>query len=39
MLSSKGSLAQSPDGNGGLYRALKSRGVLKSFEACGIEHV
>jgi len=39
MLSSKGSLAQSPDGNGGLYRALKTRGVLKSFEAWGIEHV
>jgi len=39
MLSSKGSLAQSPDGNGGLYRALKTRGVLKSFEAYGIEHV
>jgi len=39
MLASKGSLAQSPDGNGGLYRALKSRGVLKSLEANGIEHV
>merc|ERR1719427_663167 len=39
MLSSKGSLAQSPDGNGGLYRALKTRGVLKSFEVHGIEHV
>lgn len=39
MLSSKGSLAQSPDGNGGLYRALKSRGVLKSMEAYGVEHV
>lgn len=39
MLSSKCSIAQSPDGNGGLYRALKSGGILKSFEAEGIDHV
>lgn len=39
MLSSKCSIAQSPDGNGGLYRALKSGGILKAFEAEGIDHV
>lgn len=39
MLSSKASLAQSPDGNGGLYRALKSTNMLKDFEDNGIKHI
>lgn len=39
MLQNKWSLAQAPDGNGGLYRALKATNMLDSFESNGIKHV
>eukprot|EP00049_Salpingoeca_infusionum_P018729 m.358543 g.358543 ORF g.358543 m.358543 type:complete len:475 (-) comp18171_c0_seq1:162-1586(-) len=38
ILQTKQSIALNPDGNGGLYRALKERGVLADMEKRGIEH-
>jgi UDP-N-acetylglucosamine/UDP-N-acetylgalactosamine diphosphorylase len=35
----KCSLAESPDGNGGLYKALFDNGILDSFKEKGIEHI
>ncbi|EDQ88346.1 uncharacterized protein MONBRDRAFT_37533 [Monosiga brevicollis MX1] len=39
MLGTKNSLARNPDGNGGLYRALKDFGALADMAARKIEHV
>lgn len=35
----KASLVESPDGNGGLYKALFDNAILKSFKEKGIEHI
>lgn len=39
LLDKSGSLAQSPDGNGGFFTALAREGVLAAFHHAGIEHV
>lgn len=39
MLSSKGSIARNPDGNGGLYRALRDKGPLEDMAKRGVEHI
>ncbi|EGD82677.1 UDP-n-acteylglucosamine pyrophosphorylase [Salpingoeca rosetta] len=39
ILNGKGSIARNPDGNGGLYKALKERGALDDMARRGIEHV
>ncbi len=39
ILSSKSSLARAPDGNGGLYRALRRDGVLSDMRRRGVECV
>ncbi|QPG75073.1 hypothetical protein FOA43_002413 [Brettanomyces nanus] len=39
LLSSKSSLYQSPDGNGGFYKALHDNQIVEDFEKRGIEHV
>lgn len=33
------SLSQSPDGNGGLYRAIKENGLIEDFDKRGVKHV
>ena len=38
-LSLIGSLAKAPDGNGGLYTALKSAKVVDDMETHGVKHV
>lgn len=35
----KASLVESPDGNGGLYRALYDNGILEDLKSKGIEHI
>lgn len=39
LLSSPTDLVESPDGNGGLYRAIKDNQLLQDFEEKGIKHV
>lgn len=39
LLASPTELVESPDGNGGLYRALKDNNLLQDFQAKGIRHV
>ncbi|AGO14242.1 AaceriAFL192Cp [[Ashbya] aceris (nom. inval.)] len=39
LLESKTSLLESPDGNGGLYRALQENGILDDFVSRGIKHI
>jgi UDP-N-acetylglucosamine/UDP-N-acetylgalactosamine diphosphorylase len=39
LMDSKYQLARAPDGNGGLYRALKKDGILDDMKNRGIEHV
>ncbi|QLG72432.1 hypothetical protein HG535_0D01400 [Zygotorulaspora mrakii] len=39
LMSSPTALVQSPDGNGGLYRALKDNCIVDDFVAKGIKHV
>lgn len=36
---SKGSICESPDGNGGLYKALAKNGILEDIAGRGIEHI
>lgn len=38
-LGSKTGLVESPDGNGGLYRAIKNNKLLEDFNARGIKHI
>lgn len=39
LLSTPTELVQSPDGNGGLYRALKDNNILQDFKEKGVKHV
>ncbi len=39
LMQNKFTLSRAPDGNGGLYRALKKDGVLADMKTRGIEHV
>lgn len=39
LLESKDAIAESPDGNGGLYKAIYTNGLLEDFAARGIEHI
>ena len=39
LMQSKYQLARAPDGNGGLYRALKQDGILEHMEAKGVQFV
>ncbi|CDO94171.1 unnamed protein product [Kluyveromyces dobzhanskii CBS 2104] len=38
-LSKKDELVESPDGNGGLYRAIKTNNLLSDFNTRGIKHI
>lgn len=39
LLESQDAIAESPDGNGGLYKAIYTNGLLKDFENKGIKHI
>lgn len=39
LMESKSSICESPDGNGGLYKAIQNAGVLEDMKARGIKHV
>lgn len=39
LLESESSIAQSPDGNGGLYKAIYTNGLLEDFDRKGIKHI
>merc|ERR1719244_1128702 len=39
LLADKDKIAQSPDGNGGLYRAILERNILQDMKTRGIEHI
>ncbi|ODV85920.1 hypothetical protein CANARDRAFT_198135 [[Candida] arabinofermentans NRRL YB-2248] len=39
LMGGKGELVESPDGNGGLYKAIYDNGLLQDFNQRGIEHI
>lgn len=39
LMESKSSICESPDGNGGLYKAIQTAGILEDMKNKGIEHV
>lgn len=39
LLQSKGSVALAPDGNGGIYAALRRQGIIERLEAAGVQYV
>lgn len=39
LLKAKDEYCESPDGNGGLYKALATNGILEDFEKRGIKHI
>jgi len=39
ILDGKNRIARAPDGNGGLYRALRDRGILDDFKRRGVEYL
>ncbi|GME77570.1 unnamed protein product [Ambrosiozyma monospora] len=39
LLDSKNSIVESPDGNGGLYKALADNEIIEDFKKRGIEHI